>query len=65
MTTSFIRLVAVRPYSAADVEVSAPDIIMSDLGKYHGPGDGIRRNDAKPLPDRHQVTTRARPVYAT
>ncbi len=31
MTTSFIRLVAARPYSAADVEASAPDIIMRRL----------------------------------
>ena len=31
VTTSFIRLVAARPYSAADVEASAPDIIMRRL----------------------------------
>jgi hypothetical protein len=42
VTTSFVRLVAARPNSAADVEASAPDIIMfrsADLGKDHEPSE--------------------------
>ena len=44
MVTSFNRLVAARPHSAAHVEAPDPDIIMrrsGDLGKDHDPSDGI------------------------
>jgi hypothetical protein len=47
VTTSFIRLVAVQTHSAADVEASAPDIIMRRVSrprKDHDPSD-----DTKPI----------------
>ncbi|MHC2432692.1 hypothetical protein ACVMB0_000067 [Bradyrhizobium sp. USDA 4451] len=65
---SFIRLVAARPYPAADVKASAPDIIMRRCATSEGtmtPAMASESNDAKPQPDWHQVTTRAHPVYAT
>jgi len=46
--TSFIRLVAARPYSAANVEAPGPDIIMRRYATSStSPGD--------PMPGRHST----------
>jgi len=66
VTTSFIRLVAARPYPAADVEASAPDIIMRRCATSERTMTPAMASGPT-TPNRNRtgiVITRARPIYA-
>lgn len=63
MTTPFIRLVAARPYSAANVEASTPDIIIRRLATSERTMTPATASDPM-TPNRYRTGIKSLPALA-